>query len=105
MFTGARKKNKREMDWQLVASYFTLKSTDIFCSVQYTAYGIYEKNHKTLIILNTFFIIDSISQVCLCLAIRICQNRKCEPPGRFVNIAVAIFLSIVVCKGMQQSAR
>ena len=26
-------KNKnREMDWQLVASYFTVKSTDIFCS-------------------------------------------------------------------------
>ena len=24
---------KREMDWQLVASYFTVKSTDIFCSV------------------------------------------------------------------------
>ena len=23
----------REMDWQLVASYFTVKSTDIFCSV------------------------------------------------------------------------
>ena len=31
MFTGARK--KREMDWQLVATYFTVKSTDIFCSV------------------------------------------------------------------------
>ena len=29
---GARKK-KRAMDWQLVASYFTVKSTDIFCSV------------------------------------------------------------------------
>ena len=24
---------KREMDWQLVASYFTVTSTDIFCSV------------------------------------------------------------------------
>ena len=44
MFTGARKKKntkkkktkknkKREIDWQLVASYFTVKSTDIFCSV------------------------------------------------------------------------
>ena len=34
MFTGARKKKQqREMDWQLVASYFTVKSTDIFCSV------------------------------------------------------------------------
>ena len=31
MFTGARK--KREMDWQLVASYFTVKSKDMFCSV------------------------------------------------------------------------
>ena len=31
-FTGARKE-KREMDWQLVASYFIVKSTDIFCSV------------------------------------------------------------------------
>ena len=30
MFTGTRK--KREMDWQLIASYFTVKSTDIFCS-------------------------------------------------------------------------
>ena len=31
MFTGARrKKKKREMDWQLVACYFTVKSTDIF---------------------------------------------------------------------------
>ena len=36
MFTGARekkkkkKKKKREMDWQLVASYFTVKSTDTF---------------------------------------------------------------------------
>ena len=49
MFTGARKKNKkkkkktktkknkkkkkkkkRELDWELVASYFTVKSTDIF---------------------------------------------------------------------------
>ena len=35
MFTGARK--KREMDWQLVASYFTAKSTDTFCSVAITA--------------------------------------------------------------------
>ena len=26
------KLKKREMDWQLVASYFTVKSTDIFCS-------------------------------------------------------------------------
>ena len=25
-------KKKREMDWQLVASYFTVKSADIFCS-------------------------------------------------------------------------
>ena len=48
MFTGARKththththtqkkkkqQKKREMDWQMVASYFTVKSTDIFCSV------------------------------------------------------------------------
>ena len=32
MFTGARKKWK--MDWQLVASYFTVKSTDIFCSAK-----------------------------------------------------------------------
>ena len=31
MFTGALKE-KREMDRQLVASYFTVKSTDIFCS-------------------------------------------------------------------------
>ena len=31
MFMGARK--KWEMDWQLVASYFTVKSKDIFCSV------------------------------------------------------------------------
>ena len=31
MFTGAREK-KREMDWQLVASYFTVKFTDYFCS-------------------------------------------------------------------------
>ena len=28
MFTGARK--QREMDWQMVAGYFTVKSTDIF---------------------------------------------------------------------------
>ena len=35
-FTGACK--KREMDWQLVASYFTVKSTDIFYSVPH--------NHK-----------------------------------------------------------
>ena len=28
-----KKKKKREMDWQLVASYFTVKSTDIFYSV------------------------------------------------------------------------
>ena len=34
MFTGARK-NKRGMDWQLVASYFTVKSTDIFCSAMF----------------------------------------------------------------------
>ena len=33
MFTDARKK-RREMDWQLVASCFTVKSSDIFCSVQ-----------------------------------------------------------------------
>ena len=26
-------RKNREMDWQLVASYFTVKSTDIFCSV------------------------------------------------------------------------
>ena len=32
MFTGACKKYW-EMDWQLVVSYFTVKSTDIFCSV------------------------------------------------------------------------
>ena len=32
MFTGASEK-LREKDWQLVASYFTVKSTDIFCSV------------------------------------------------------------------------
>ena len=31
MFKGAGKKT-REMDWQLVASYFTVKSTDILCS-------------------------------------------------------------------------
>ena len=31
MFTGACKK-EREMDWQLVASYFTVKSTEIFYS-------------------------------------------------------------------------
>ena len=31
MFTGTSKKG--EMDWQLIASYFTVKSTDIFCSV------------------------------------------------------------------------
>ena len=31
MFTGDRK--KREMDWQLVGGYFTVKSTDIFCSL------------------------------------------------------------------------
>ena len=33
MFTGARKKNekrKQEMDWQLVASYFKVKSADVF---------------------------------------------------------------------------
>ena len=28
-----KNKKKREMDWQLVARYFTVKSTDIFCSV------------------------------------------------------------------------
>ena len=36
---GARKKKtkkKREMDWQLVASYFTVKSNGIFCSALYT---------------------------------------------------------------------
>ena len=34
MFTGARKKKqkKREMDRKLVASYFTVKPTDIFCT-------------------------------------------------------------------------
>ena len=31
MFTGDRK--KREMDWQLFAGYFTVKSTNIFCSL------------------------------------------------------------------------
>ena len=35
MFTGARK--KREMDWQLVASYFTVKATDIFAVYMYVA--------------------------------------------------------------------
>ena len=35
MFTGARrKKTKREMDWQLVACYFTVKSKDIFCNAR-----------------------------------------------------------------------
>ena len=38
MFTGAYKK-KREMDWQLVASYFTVKSTDIFSSPEPKAPG------------------------------------------------------------------
>ena len=33
MFTGARKK-KREMDWQLVASYYTVKSIDIFAVIK-----------------------------------------------------------------------
>ena len=28
-----KKAKKREMDWRLVANYFTIKSTDIFCSV------------------------------------------------------------------------
>ena len=37
MFTGAskKKKKKREMDWQLVASYFTVKSMEIFCRRHY----------------------------------------------------------------------
>ena len=42
MFTGACKK-KREMDWQLVARYFTVKSTDIFYSVVYFVRGHNEK--------------------------------------------------------------
>ena len=38
MFTGACKKY-REIDWQLVASYFTVKSTNIFYSVKLTETG------------------------------------------------------------------
>ena len=30
---GYMTKKQQEMDWQLVASYFTVKSMDIFCSV------------------------------------------------------------------------
>ena len=53
MFTGACK--KQEMDWQLFASYFTVKSTDIFAvlSDAYTYHvcfiGYYCFSQKTLV--------------------------------------------------------
>ena len=36
------------MDWQLVTGYFTVKSTDIFCSVAFFSY-----NQKAIILIQT----------------------------------------------------
>ena len=50
MFTGPGKKN-REMDWQLVSSYFTVKSTDIF--LQYRLFTLTVLDELKLEVLNS----------------------------------------------------
>ena len=50
MSTGARK--KREMDWKLVASFFTVTSMDIFCGVVAGYFTI--KSKKNIFLLSLF---------------------------------------------------
>ena len=64
MFTDTRKKI-REMDWQLVASYFTVKSTDIFGSVPKNFHHdprsfIWSINGKLYLILNIIITIKVV---------------------------------------------
>ena len=82
-----KKQKKREMDCQLVASYFTVKSTDIFlqCTISVVLRGCQLVTGKREIILSSIFVIMDLSNEqgkvngrCLRVRNRLQPNSKIE---------------------------
>ena len=116
MFTGARKK-KREMDWQLVASYFTVKSTDIFavCDswLKMPTQILQGPLVLSIVSLTRSFVKDSISNLVylessLLIFLSKNERRFCHARARLIlsaKIAVCLRVSIYPTKKQKKKQR